>query len=212
MLIYSIRCLNGMQVRKNIFCNILAFSCVLLNIGWIVEEFDIDKVIEKARLLDDGAMASIYRHYHPKILKFIYYRAKAENVEDLACDVFVKVLRSIGTQKGNFEAWLYKIARNVIIDKARYAGSRPEVPLDPEYAESVPDDNDVNSAIDGAMDIQYALSTLSDEYREFLVLKFIQGLDNKEISEITGKSVGSLRVLQCRALKTMSEVGKEGEV
>lgn len=169
-----------------------------------MKEFDIDSVLAKARKLDEQVMAELYEHYHPKILKFIYYRVGPDKAEDLTSDVFIKVLRSIAKQNGNFDAWLYKIARNVIIDKARYANSRPEVELNQEYAEHIEDAKNVHLRIDAELDIQQALIKVNDEQREFLTLKFIQGLNNKEISAITGKSVGALRIMQFRALKALS--------
>ena len=171
------------------------------------ETFDIDEIIEKARECDDKALSALYRHYYSKVLKFMHYRAGSEKAEDLTSEVFLKVLRSIDRQTGNFEAWLYKIARNVIIDKARYAGSRPEVPMEEHIMENISEKNGVHKKINNDMDIQYALSKVNDDHREFLILKFIQGLDNKKISEITGKSIGALRALQFRALKSISETG-----
>ncbi len=169
-----------------------------------MKEFDIDSVLVKARELDEHAMTELYQYYHPKILKFIHYRVSPGKAEDLTSDVFVKVIRSIKKQNGNFEAWLYKIARNVIIDKARYSNSRPEVELNQEYAEHIEDTKNVHSHVDATLDIQQALAKVNDEQREFLTLKFIQGLNNKEISELTGKSVGALRTMQFRALEALS--------
>ncbi len=163
-------------------------------------------VIEKAKKLDETALSELYRYYQPKVLKFIYYRVGAERAEDLTSDVFVKVIRSIARQSGNFEAWLYKIARNIIIDNSRYRGSRPETTVEQEYLNQMHDSRNDHSRIDAEMDISALLPKLKDDYREFLVLKFIQGLSNKEISEITGKTVGALRVLQFRALKELNGV------
>lgn len=173
-----------------------------------MKEFDIDKVLVKARELDEQAMAELYQYYHPKILKFMYYRVSPGKAEDLTSDVFVKVIRSISRQHGNFAAWLYRIARNVIVDSLRYSSRRPEVELNQEYAEHIEDTENVHSRIDAEMDIQQALAKLNDQQREFLSLKFIQGLNNKEISEITGKSVGALRIMQLRALEALNRVGQ----
>ena len=173
-----------------------------------LEKIEKDEIMAKARSFDDKALADIYRRYYPQLLKFMHYRVGAEKAEDLTSEVFLKVLRSIDKQNGNFEAWLYKIARNVIIDKARYTGSRPEVPMEDYVMDNITEKHSVHNKINDAMDIQYALSKVSDDHREFLILKFIQGLDNKKISEITGKSIGALRALQFRALKSIGEVGQ----
>jgi RNA polymerase sigma-70 factor (ECF subfamily) len=141
----------------------------------------------------------------------MYYHAGADKADDLTGEVFLKVMRSIDRQTGNFEAWLYKIARNTIIDKARYSKVRPEIPVDPEIQEQI---NAAKSNINvtaAAMDVQSALQLLNEEQRELLTLKFIQGLSNVEISEITGKQQGAIRAMQFRALTTLRELLKKEE-
>ncbi len=169
-------------------------------------KIDLDDVLERARNLDDKAMTELYQFYYPKIVKFIYYRARANDAEDLAGEVFLKVIKSIKNQHGNFEAWLYRIARNVIIDKGRYMSSRPETELNNEFAQHIEDTESVHDAIDAKLDIHHALSQVNDEQREFLIFKFIQGLNNKEIAVITEKSIGALRAIQFRALKALNGV------
>jgi DNA-directed RNA polymerase specialized sigma24 family protein len=56
------------------------------------------------------------------------------------------------------------------------------------------------------MDVQAALAEVSDEHREFLTLKFVQGLTNGEISEITGQNLNAVRAMQFRALKSMRKI------
>ena len=179
--------------------------------GVVVDEIDLESVLPKARLLDDQALSELYKHYYPKIVKFIYYRTAPKYAEDLASDVFVKVIRSIPKQSGNFDAWIYRIARNVMIDKGRHVNSRPEVELSQEYAENVEDVRKQQESVNDAMDIHHALEQLNDEQREFLTLKFIQGLDNKDIADITGKEIGALRAMQFRALKSLKNIFKRGE-
>jgi len=171
-----------------------------------LNEFDLDNIVERARNLDNVAITELYQFYYPKIVKFIYYRTRANDAEDLAGEVFLKVIKSIKNQHGNFEAWLYKIARNVIIDKGRYMSSRPETELNDEFAEHIEDNSSVHRTIDAKFDIHHALQQVNDEQREFLILKFIQGLNNKEIAEITNKSIGALRAIQFRALKALNGV------
>jgi RNA polymerase sigma-70 factor, ECF subfamily len=177
-----------------------------------LEEFKLDKILVRARKLDQEAMAALCGHYYSKILKFMYYRTSVGNAEDLTGEVFLKVMRSISSQNGNFEAWIYRIARNVIIDRARYSKARPEVAITDENEKTMTTGRDGTEKIDAAMDIKYALAQVNDEQRELLSLKFIQGLSNDEISEITGKSTGAIRAMQFRALAALREVMKASKV
>jgi RNA polymerase sigma factor (sigma-70 family) len=56
------------------------------------------------------------------------------------------------------------------------------------------------------MDMESALALMNEEHRELLTLKFVQGLTNEEIGEITGQKVSAIRAMQFRALKAMRAV------
>ncbi|MFA7230544.1 MAG: RNA polymerase sigma factor [Victivallaceae bacterium] len=172
---------------------------------------DLEKTLQAARCLNAKAMATLCEYYYYKILKFMYYRVGQNDAEDITSEVFMKVMRSIESQSGNFEAWLYRIARNTIIDKARYRNARPEIELKLEYDEDIDENKNMEKQIGSMLDVEFALGKINDEYRELLVMKFIQGLSNDEIAEITGRSQGAIRIMQFRALKSMRAVLKNGD-
>ena len=124
----------------------------------------------------------------------------------MAGEVFVKVMRSIGSQTGSFDAWLYRLARNVIIDRVRYHQARPETELSDIMTETVANGKNIHAASTAHMDIESALAMMNEEHRELLTLKFVQGLTNEEIGEITGQNVSAIRAMQFRALKAMRAV------
>lgn len=171
-----------------------------------MKDSDLEKVLVNAKKYDRQALALICEHYYPKMLKFMYYRVHPSKAEDFTGEVFLKVMKSIGTQNGNFEAWLYKIARNVIIDKARYDKARPEVEVPEDFEQGMTNGKDGTEKIDAAMDINYALSQLNEEQRELVTMKFILGMNNEEICEITGKNPGAVRAMQFRALSSLRDV------
>lgn len=81
------------------------------------KSYNLEEILKKARKLDEEALGVLTREYYPRIFRFFYYRTKTkEDAEDLTSEVFVKVVGAIRKQKGNFEAWLFKIARNLLID------------------------------------------------------------------------------------------------
>jgi RNA polymerase sigma-70 factor (ECF subfamily) len=177
-----------------------------------LEEKDLlNQLIEKARTNGDlRALGIIYEFYYPKILKYMYYRTNCSDYEDLTAEVFHKVVKSIDRQDGNFEAWLYKIARNVVTDHWRSKNTRESANYEDSNIEDLPSRVDQIGLINTGIDIENALGQLADEQREILILRFLQGFDSLEIAKITGKSHGAVRAMQFRGLSALRKILAEG--
>ena len=83
------------------------------------DEFAIVQSCQKGSVEDFGRL---YDLYIKKIYNFIYYKTHhQETAEDLVSIVFTKALKKINTfdNSGTFSAWLYRIARNTVIDHYR---------------------------------------------------------------------------------------------
>jgi RNA polymerase sigma-70 factor (ECF subfamily) len=176
------------------------------------EEKDLlNQLIEKARTDGDlRAMGFVYEFYYPKILKYMYYRSNRSDYEDLTAEVFHKVVKNINRQDGNFEAWLYKIARNVLTDHWRSKNTRESANYEDSNIENLPSRVDQIGIINAGIDIENALAQLPDEQREVLILRFLQGFDSLEIAGITGKSHGAVRAIQFRGLSALRKIFAEG--
>lgn len=162
--------------------------------------------LREAKLGDREAFGKLYQYYADKIYRFCYFRIgqKREDAEDLAADIFTKAWEKLDTfQKGSFQAWLYMIAKNTIIDY--YRSSKPKALLH----EEIPDGKE--SLIDMvATNLEMARITkcmkeLTEEQQEVLVLKFIEDLPNREIARIVEKSEEAVRALSSRAIKQLRE-------
>ena len=84
---------------------------------------------------------------------------------------------------------------------------------DEEHPIDLPDENvDLEAKMDRNTDlarINSKLPLLKEEYREVIVLKFVNDLDIEEISEVTGKTKGNIRVLLHRSLSALKELLEE---
>lgn len=168
-----------------------------------MNEHDVDSLLEKSRQGDAKALAALCEYFYPQVLKYMYYRVDTVSAEDLTGEVFLRVLRHIGEQKGLFVAWLYRIAANVVTDYARTGKIRQEGQINEQLAQSIMDGKNPADVVGLQIDIYNAIVRLTDDQRELITLKFIQGLSNTDVAEITGRSEGAIRGLQFRALSAL---------
>ena len=164
----------------------------------------LEDLIEKAHTGDTDALATVCEQVYPKVLKYITYRVGAEPGEDLANEVIIRVMHSATRQKGSFNAWLYRIAANVVADYYRLAKRRRERPLEENRMTAL--GVDPAHEVARRLDLQSAIGRLTEDQRELVILKFTQGLSNEDISEITGRSLDAIRGLQFRALSALREI------
>jgi RNA polymerase sigma-70 factor (ECF subfamily) len=166
------------------------------------------ELLERARSNDRQALSELYDRYALRIYGYLYRRTGNSQVaEDLTADVFVKVLEAVHASKSwkvSFQAWLYRIAHNVVADWYRGQDSRPLYPMDETIG-------DAAARVRGGTgpdawsreELRGALMELTESQQQVLVLRFGEGLRAREIAEVLGKSVGSIEALQHRALEAL---------
>lgn len=171
-------------------------------------------LVEQAKSGQNGAFGQIYDLFFKKIFRFIYFRVGHKEVaEDLCEDVFVKAYVKINsiTETKTFEAWLYQIARNTVIDY--YRTKKFTVALD-ELENTLEYESNVVDIINLDQQQKFLLKLLKklDPVQQTIIkLKFFDELDNSEISALTDKSEGSIRVIQHRAIMKLQELIKQEE-
>lgn len=185
----------------------------------MVLKYDKDKVEHLVLLSQKGdseAFGGIYDIFVDSIYRYVYYRVKGEEVEDLVEVVFLKAWEHVGKYKKgkySFSAWLFRIAHNLVVDyyRGKEAGGET-VPLDEALEETLQSYKREHKPVKRAEEklnndiLRLAMKTLKKTHYDFIVLKFINQLSNEEISEILGKTESALRVIQFRALKELKTV------
>ncbi|MBU1164164.1 RNA polymerase sigma factor [Patescibacteria group bacterium] len=176
-------------------------------------------LLVRAQNGDSEAFGEIYDLYVDKIYRFIFFKvSNHETAEDLCAEVFLKTWQYMNEpdkrEVSNLNALLYQSARNIVIDY--YRTSQREILADTESLKLVEDSRQqsflekvaISSEIEN---IEAHLRKLKDEFREVLILKFVDELSNKEISKILDKSNGATRVLIHRALKVLKDTIDESK-
>lgn len=121
-----------------------------------------------------------------------------DEAQDLAQDVFVRVYRNLHRyEPGTFEGWLYRITKNLFLDRVRRSKRVRFDPLpdedwrEPADDEPLPDEVLDNVTLHG--DVETALATLPATFRTAVVLCDVQGLSYDEIARATSWPLGTVR-------------------
>jgi RNA polymerase sigma-70 factor (ECF subfamily) len=168
-------------------------------------------LIQRAVSGNSDAFATLYDTYVEQIYRFIFFRVGDEQTaEDLTSQVFLKAWDNLSSYQIRglpFSAWLFRIARNNIIDyyrtyKETTSLESPAVDK-PDPATAV--DENVERRLQ-AEEVRLALQQLTGDQRQVLTLRFIEGLSTEEVAQVLGKRQGAIRALQMRGLQALAEI------
>ena len=172
-----------------------------------IDDEAVERLVAAAKAGDPEAFGSLFDVYYGPVYRYVASRVgRPSDAEDLAQLVFVKVLESLPRyeQRGiPFGGWLFRLARNVVIDHVRTR--REHVTLDVIGEKSTDDQGpDELAVLRQEMDsIAHALRRLTPEQREAVELRFFAGLSAKEAAEAMGRQEGTVRGLQFRAIAAL---------
>jgi RNA polymerase sigma-70 factor, ECF subfamily len=163
------------------------------------------ETVTAAKRLDPAAVAAIYDAFADPIFRYVSFRIRRpEDAEDLTDQVFLKMIEALPAYDDRglpFAAWLYRIARNLIVDRYRRSAREPLALSD--SLEAMGEEADPFATAAGNLDrqaVRAALGELTDEQREVVVLRFIEGWDVDEVAQAMGRRPGAIHALQHRAL------------
>ena len=141
----------------------------------------------------------VAHQYGPTIYKFAYrLTGNEDEARDLAQDVFVRVYRNLDKYSpGTFNGWLYRVTKNLFLDKVRRRRRYRFVPLPEEdWREPATEDPGPQARVEQGLlrgDIEQAILELPPTFRTAVVLCDVQGLTYDEIAEATGWPLGTVR-------------------
>ena len=139
----------------------------------------------------------LYDLYIKKIYNFIYYKTlHKETAEDLTSQTFFKALKNIKSfdeAKGSFSSWIYRIARNTVIDYHRT--KRTEANIDDIWDLSSDSniETDINT-IQKLDTVKKYLQKFKPQQREIVIMRLWDQLSYQEIAEITGLTVANCKM------------------
>ncbi|MBA3877963.1 MAG: RNA polymerase subunit sigma-24, partial [Anaerolinea sp.] len=167
----------------------------------------LERLVLEAKGGDPWAFGRIFDEFHEPLHRFIASRVnRPSDAEDLTQLVFVKALEALPRyeQRGvPFGGWLFRLARNTIIDHARTRHDHAELDAAADRATDAAGPDEVTLLRSDLDAVARALAALTDEQREVIELRFFAGLSAREAAEAMGKQEGTVRGLQFRAIAAL---------
>ena len=170
-------------------------------------------LIERAISGEASAFGLLYDHYQPRIYRFIYLKVShREEAEDLTHQVFFQSWKKISEYnfKGfPFSSWLYRVARNEIIDYYRTRKIHYDInEVSEDKSEDVAEGS-LAEKVDNKIDIsriKNAIRELRPIEQDIIILRFVEDLSPTEVSKMIDKTPEAVRILQHRAIKRLKQI------
>lgn len=173
-------------------------------------EADWQIVVQRCLDGDSGAWTELVKFHHRRIYALCYrFTGSSHDAEDLTQDVFIKVYGNLGSfdlARGSFQTWITTLARNLLVDHFRRSKQQrvtdsmdagweetDDLPLSDRLAASGPSQHDRAAQKEIARMVQEALTKISPELREAVILRDLQDMDYKEIAQVLRIPEGTVK-------------------
>jgi RNA polymerase sigma-70 factor, ECF subfamily len=167
---------------------------------------------------DPEAFGVLYERYVERIYNY-HYRHTSDHVEaeDLTSRTFFRALRGLHRYRETgapFQAWLYRIAHNLLVNWYRDHSNRPTVSLDvedplPLESPGVGPETWL-AAAERRQALRQVIEKLPEDRKTLIILKFFEHMTNAEIGEVLGKTEGAIKALYHRTLISLRHAMQEG--
>jgi len=159
--------------------------------------------------------SKIYDQYVDKIYRFIFLKVNSQEVaQDLTSETFLRTWEKFSQEKGNPienpQAFLYRTARNLVIDHYREKGKAQVVSA--ELTPIIDPREDLEAEALRSSDlrtIRVALAELKEDYQNVIIWYYLDDLPISEVAELLDRSEEATRVLLHRALKALKNELKQ---
>lgn len=168
-------------------------------------------LVERCLKGDSFAWTELVKTHHRRVYSLCYrFTGSATDAEDLTQEVFLKVygnLSAFDLARGSFQTWVTTMTRNLLVDHFRrsraqrstdsmdsgWNGDGDEMPLAQRLADSGPSQHDRAVQKEIEKMVQEALTKISPELREAVILRDLQDLDYKEIAQVLHIPEGTVK-------------------
>ena len=174
-------------------------------------ESDTQKIALGLRRGDMVVLGALVEQYQYRLVRYlIYLLGRRDGVDDLVQETWLRVLKRGSSYDGQsrFEPWLFRVARNIVVDAIRKRrmfslDSNDDYGVRPAPTSDEPSPFTLAARTEDADRLARSLQTLEPVYREVLVLRFQEDFSLQEISAIVGAPVSTVASRIYRGLATL---------
>lgn len=168
------------------------------------------KLVQQAQAGNSESFAVLYQAYIQAVHRFVLLRVgEAALAEDITADIFTRAIDGLPRYSNRglpFGAWLFRIARDRVIDYYRQSARRPTAILNDGLASDLPNPGTLAESAEMVAALQVALEQLTDEQRDVIQFRFMEDWSLEETARAMNKSANAIKALQHRALNTLNRL------
>lgn len=162
----------------------------------------------------EGVFLKCYENHSDALFRYCYFQTSNRDVAtDLLQDTFIKTWQYLqgGNQVDNIKAFLYKVAKNLIID---YRRKKKSYSLDAitetgvDFKSEIDEEERVTEDFDKEFVVS-KLENLEDDYREILTMRYVNEMSIREIADTLGMTANNVSVKIHRGVDRMKKILEE---
>jgi RNA polymerase sigma-70 factor, ECF subfamily len=172
-------------------------------------QLDDQALVKSAQNGNTQAVGELYDRHQERIFRYVRSRVYDHQLaQDLTGEIFTRMVTNLNQYENSgypFTAWLYRIARNLIVDYQRRENRYMHVPIEEVYHVSA-DGFEPAAVVErqlSAERLQQALEEIDETQREVIRLRFLAGLSLQEVADTLDKTVGAIKAQQYRGLMAL---------
>ena len=172
-----------------------------------MHEAALDRIVAKSVAGDSAAITELYDAFADRVYRFLLVHAREPaDAEDLLQRTFLKVIEGLPRYEERglpFGAWIFRIARNTVIDHARTRRDHASLDAVIDHPDDRRGPAELAEVASEQDHIRSALLMLTPDQREVIIYRFFADLTPREIGSLMGRREGSVRALQFRAMEVL---------
>lgn len=174
---------------------------------------DSDALLAEAARSDANAFGELYERYYIRVYRYVYHRVgNASDAEDLTAVIFIKALEALGAFKprhNGFAPWLFRIARNAVVDHYRRGRKHTQLEgIEQQASGADPVGHVLHN--ERSAELVVLMEHLSRDQRDVVLMRYVADLSFTEIAVALGKKEPAVRMLLHRGLRRLKAVMEDG--